>query len=407
MVRRNFYNFSMMKDFYTWYAPRKGFRQTWLFLVVFALFPAMGVFALLSGQTAGGIAALVFGGICYAFIIGGAAAWGCRYGIGEKTIFLKRSTSKRVLRFEEISSVSPLSREQSSEFMNKLQHPAIEAERAINFSEWYRVSKQWGEVSRFVSVPQVSSITSRGSRRNITSAKVLPVGELLLLRLESGEGLLITPRDPEIFLDDLTRQGVEEAPFSFEEMKNYVAPADQEKLGRSHRRWRTYMRVNLIIILPLVTLFIFRGPLIDLLPEEVQNHPVIRRIYTLGTDDQPEEPLPGEPILRETAAFIDENSFVFGVSLDELTAEQRAGDLSLGFIMDHGVPLMLRILERNGTLPEIEDSWERSVTISQILYTQGALSTVEDREWNGLIHRFYLIEMDGLKDVVNSLAADF
>jgi len=396
----------MIKDFYTWYAPRKGFRQTRLFLAVFALFPVMGVFALLSGQTAGGIAALVFGLFCYLLIFGGAAAWGCRYGIGERTVLLKRLTSTRILRLEEISSVCRLSREQSSDFMNKLQHPAIEAERAINFSEWYRVSKQWGEVGRYISVPQVSSITSKGSRRNITSAKVLPVGELLLLRLESGQALLITPREPDTFLTDLTRKGVKETPFAFEEMKNYIAPADQEKLARSHRRWRTYMIVNMAILLPLVLLFIFRAPLIELLPEPLQQHKVIRWIITLGSGE-PEEPLPDEPVFGKNAAFIDEDSFVFGVPLDELTYEQREGQLSLSLIMDHGVPGMLRILEKNGTLPVIEDSWERSVTISQILYTHGSISFIEDREWNGGIHRFYLIEMDDLEDVVSALSSTY
>ena len=217
---QSFYNYSMMKDFYTWYAPRKGFRQTWLFLVVFALFPVLGVFSLLSGQTAVGMAALVFGFFCYILILGGAAAWGCRYGIGERTILLKRTTSKRILRLDEISSISRLSPEQAGTFMNELQHPAIEAERSLNFSEWYKAGKQWGEVSRYVSVPQVSSITSRGSRRNITSARVLPVGELLLLRLKSREGLLISPRNPENFLQDLRNKGLRASSFHLDEIKN-------------------------------------------------------------------------------------------------------------------------------------------------------------------------------------------
>jgi hypothetical protein len=255
-------------------------------------------------------------------------------------------------------------------------------------------------------VPLVSSVTRRGSHRNITSARVLPVGELLLLRLKSRGGLLISPRDPDKVLKDLSGKGLKETPFSLEEIRNYVVPADPEKLGRSHRRWRTYMIVNMAVLLILAALFVFRDPLIALLPGSLQENGVIQWISRPGTAE-PAPSAPEEPVKRETAAFIDEDSFVFGVPLDELTTEQREGESSFSLIMDRGVPELLRILETEGAIPLKEDTWERSVTISQFLNAHGSLSFVEDREWNGLIHRFYLIEMERLKETVQALAEDF
>ena len=201
----------MSGDIYRWYKPRRGFRQTALFLAVFSVFPAGGTALLAAGLAAPGAVLLALGLGFYALILSQAAATGRRYGIGEDTVILKRPASEKVIRFDELESAAILNRLESRRFLEELYSTSVESERSLDLGSWLRSNRRTADITAYLSVPVTGTETRSGHSTNITSHSVKTSSEMLLLRTV-GQLLLISPDDTAGFHRSLLEKGVSDLP---------------------------------------------------------------------------------------------------------------------------------------------------------------------------------------------------
>ncbi len=220
-----------MEDYnYQYFRPRRSAKNVIIFLLAFSLFAAGGlIIYLLSGYLAGIIIAV----LGFLALIGMAfkiLAFSIRYGIGINSIFISNFFQKITINVRDITSVSLLSRDEVIQFFNKSYWPVVEAEREMNIARWYRASKYYGLLTRFVSVPVVNSVTGSGTKSNIRSFGTSVIGQAVLIQTVSHGFIFITPADPEQYVTRLRGLGIRE-----------VRPADfmeQEFSGEGMKKMR-------------------------------------------------------------------------------------------------------------------------------------------------------------------------
>jgi hypothetical protein len=240
----------------TRFEARRSLRKIWIFILGFGILIPIGI-ALYAAT--GQRAALLPAGLGLAATIVlalTAAAPGAVYLIGGDGILLKKGGARRVVDFDELRGAAVLSEGEAMEALNSYLAPAIASERSLNLKAWIRSNAAYGNFIRFCSVPVVQGKTTFGSALNIVKFSSHTSGCFVMLKLTSGQELLLSPKDCDAFLARISahRKLPDTSPAS-----DYTPPefAPDTEAASSRPRWLfVYSLVSFGVILVLVGIFV-------------------------------------------------------------------------------------------------------------------------------------------------------
>ena len=374
-----------------WFAPQRGFRQTLPFIIVFGLFIIGGVLIILFGPAGPGIAVTCMGLFFYALIIPQAAAVGRKYGICVRQLQLKTLMSRKVITFGEIDSVALMSKAEGRRFMEELYRSSVDAERQMDLGRWLRSNRKSAEVIRYLSVPVTGTETRRGRATNITSYSVDPDAEMILLRLNAGGRLLISPADVTAFYSALVGKGAEARPVSSGEALSLQAGS-----GPSRDFRKTIRGISIVIFLVILALV---------------GYFVIYPEYKAGEYSRPgsagetADEGPADTSDIPVAIWLDEDSFAFGVPKDDLPDMEREGGVSAMLFSKYAAPALVLLLESEG---EIEVGSTANTELIEyladfmLLHCRMSYSGEAESD-SGIVYNVFTVERTEIRNFIASL----
>ena len=372
---------------YTGFKPERGFRQVRVFIIVFSLFTLAGVVPLAFGLIGPGLALIIMGLAFLALVVPKAAAWGLSYGIDNEAVVLRSGRAGKRIAFIEIDSVALLTKEQAQSFMEELYYDAVQSEIRMDMGGWLRSNRAAGGVTRYLSIPVTGTEIRRGGPTNITSYSVNPGTKLLLIRMHSGERLLVSPLEINRFYTRLIQAGVDAVPYVKGEGR---IPFSAAKPYRNNRK-RIFIvsLVTFIVILALAGYFIIY-PALSAPAENAEVQP--------AEEAQPA----GAGIM---AAWVNEDSYLFGVLKEELPEMERNGGLSAMLFSRYAAPLLLQLLESEGELPKgaSTDAGLRD-WLSDFLMLHSSLQFSQEHSYpDGSLYMIYTVEQTEMKNNIGAL----
>lgn len=333
-----------MEDFqYQYFRPQRSAKNVIIFLITFGLFAAGGlVLYLFTRQIAG----LIMGGLCVLALIGMTfkiLAAGTRYGIGINRILIKNLYQRITINARDISSVSLLSREEVIQFFNKSYWPVVEAEKEMNIARWYRASKYYGMLTRFVSVPVVNSVTRSGAKSNITGFNTRVTGPAVLIQTSSHGFVFITPQDPEQYITRLRGIGVREVrPGEF--MEKDLSGDGNRKMGifSTPGGLRAYSLISFLLLTAGILAFFLFLQESSRVPE--------------GNTELYEAEIPvlnNEEINFMNGRWENDSLFYFVVKDSELEDIEKEGEITVGMIRRMVFPAVWKSYFSEKNVPEV------------------------------------------------------
>ena len=239
------------------FKTRRSLKPVLVFIAVFGLFLIIGVVAMLAGEDTVGLGFLVFGGVSVFIMLMQIITPGSFYRLDPDMLILKRTFSTRLVPLDEISGVGLLSEADTKSVIQEYMAPAMAAESSMDLKNWYKSNKKYGHFIRYSTVPIVQSKTTAGSTLNITSFDAKTSGKFVILRLGSGEELLLSPTEPENLAAKLS-SGTGKSmnlsgPYSFRGSSEQLTP-------RRPNRRKMILTINLIsffVIAAAVVIYFF------------------------------------------------------------------------------------------------------------------------------------------------------
>lgn len=193
---------------YQIFTPLRGGKNLGIFLVGFSFFPIFGIVAIIMGSVPEGLAIIGFGLLIFAYMIQRYLGFGRKYGISEDRIWLKTGRKSLSLTKADIKSVTVLDQEALDAFIGEYSRKILSSKREYNISRWYRSSKRYNELVRYVSVVITEKETREGGPTNITKYTIHIDGPAVLIKSKDGESYLITPENPSLFAESIRIPGV-------------------------------------------------------------------------------------------------------------------------------------------------------------------------------------------------------
>jgi hypothetical protein len=188
----------------TRFEARRSFRKIWIFILSFGILIPIGlVLYAATGQRATLLPA-GFGLAATIVLVITAAAPGAAYLIGRDGILLKKGGARRLVDFNELRGAAVLSEGKAMQALNRYLAPAMASERSLNLKGWFRSNTAYGNFIRFCSVPILQGKTTVGSALNIVKFAGHTSGCFVMLKLTSGQELLLSPKDCDAFLARLS-----------------------------------------------------------------------------------------------------------------------------------------------------------------------------------------------------------
>lgn len=381
----------MNSDNYRFFSPRRGFRQSLPFIMIFGFFIILGIIPLSFGMTGAGLAVIGMGLFFYALILPQAAAAGRRYGIGGSGIILKSAFNSLAVPFDGIDSAALLSKCEGCRFMEELYRASAESERQMDIGAWYRSKRRSADVVRYLSVPVTGVEMRRGHLTDITSYSVRTSAELILLRLKMGGRILISPADAGTFYSELLSRGIAVQPAAAGE-----GMQAQSGITPSRNISRTLITISYIsfaVLLALVTYF-FIFPAVN---------------------ETPSGGVPKEPVVETEAsdavlaAWLNDDSYIFGVPKDELPGIEGGGAVTADLFIDYAAPRLIWLYETDGELSE--GTLGRIETVSKtgqfLLLHSRMTSAGEETSDGGEVYSFFVVERAGMRESFASLIRNF
>ena len=111
--------------------------------------------------------------------------------------------------FREINSVSYLDEDSFGKLLHLFYSQVMEAEKDSHLKEWYKASKRYRKLQRFVYVLNINTVITKGNSRAISGYKVNSSQDAVLICLNTRENILITPKNPKGYINNLIRSGIE------------------------------------------------------------------------------------------------------------------------------------------------------------------------------------------------------
>ena len=330
------------------------------------------------------LAVMGMGIVFMLLILPGAAAWGMSYGISTNALILKRPQAGKRLYFNDIESIFMLSKEQARSFMEELYYDAVESERRMDMGGWLRSNRRAGEVTRYLSIPVTGTETRRGNTTNITSFSVRPDSRLILIREASGGKLLISPKKITELYTELVRAGLRTIP---PEKGEGRIPTDELKANRKIGAGiRVFSAVVFVVILAAVGYFVIYPSMTS----------EADRVITAENETVPEQQseIPGV-----MAAWVNEDTYLFGVLKEELPEMEQQGGLSAMLYSSYASPLLLQLLEAEGELPAGASSDEAlNEFLSDFLMLHCRMKFAQEHTYpDGSLYMIYTVESPEFK----------
>ena len=193
------------------YATRRSAKPVLPFIAGAGVFIPIGVGIIATGDSTSGLGFLLFGSVFLLILFIQVLAPGSSYRINPSGLVLKRGGSRRVVPFSEIAAAGQISDDVAKGILAEYMEPAMRAEGSLDLRAWLKSNTKYGKLVRYCTVPIVQSKTTVGSRLNIVDFKAKTHGSFTLVRLSSGEKLLLSPSDTQSFTRELLRHGASEA----------------------------------------------------------------------------------------------------------------------------------------------------------------------------------------------------
>gem|GEM_PF-4128659 len=188
------------------FPARRSGRSARLFLVVMALAAGGGLWVALSGAFLQGIGIIAFFLVIDLAIVVQTLSPNTWYRVAPEGLILNKGFARRELRYTELRSAKVLSEQEASRILREISRSLNEQELDYDLRGWWRSGKAYGRFVRFCSITVVESRTTRGNWRNVTNVDVLVHGDFVFLGLADGTELLISPREPQRFVDAIHRR---------------------------------------------------------------------------------------------------------------------------------------------------------------------------------------------------------
>lgn len=216
-----------------------------------ACVPGGAAIILFAEETAGGFGLMGFGLFFLIIMLISAGAPGSRYTLNPDGLSLKRGASRRTISFGDIRGAKVLSEKEAGAIITEYMTPAMQSEAGLDIKNWLKSNRKMGSFIRFCTVPVIQSKTTTGNALNITSFSGTAAGSFVILRVESGEELLLSPKDVEGFSQDLAsriRRSVDlSAPYP------HRSTIDSGGGARPRNFRRKYLVVSLVTATTLIT----------------------------------------------------------------------------------------------------------------------------------------------------------
>jgi hypothetical protein len=240
----------------TRFQARRTFKKIWIMVAGFGIFIPIGLALYFGTGERAALFAVAFGGVFTLILVFKALAPGSRYAVGRDGILLKKGGSARLVGYGQLRGAAVLSEDRAVEALNRYLAPAIQSERALNLRAWYRSNSAYGNFIRYCSVPVLQETTSVGSRLNIVKFDSRTSGNFVILKLLSGEELLLSPTDCEGLVRQISAASklTDTAPSSSYTVPDYGLGA--EKAARRRKWMFVYALVTFAVLTTAIILFV-------------------------------------------------------------------------------------------------------------------------------------------------------
>jgi hypothetical protein len=238
------------------FPARRTFKKIWIMIAGFGIFIPIGLALYFGTGERAALLVVAFGGVFSLILIFKAAAPGSSYAVGRAGILLKRGGSTRLVDYEELRGAAVLSEDRAVQALNRYLAPAVQSERSVNLKTWYRSNRAYGNFIRYCSVPVLQETTSVGSHLNIVKFDSRTSGDFVILKLRSGEEFLLSPRDCEGLLRNITASAklADTTPSSSYKVPDYGLHT--EKAARRRRWLLGYALITFAVVAILIILFV-------------------------------------------------------------------------------------------------------------------------------------------------------
>ena len=193
---------------YKLFTPRRGGKNLGIIIAGMSFFPIFGIVAIVMGSVPEGLAIIGFGLLIFAYMIQRYLGLGRKYGINEEGVWLKTGRKSLLLVNADIKSVTVLDQEALDAFIGEYSREILSSQGDYNISRWYRSSKRYNELVRYVSVVITEEETREGGPTNITKYTIHIDGPAVLIKSKNGESYLTTPENPSLFAENIRIPGV-------------------------------------------------------------------------------------------------------------------------------------------------------------------------------------------------------
>jgi hypothetical protein len=188
------------------FRARRSARNSIVFLVAFGLMAAGGVWMYLSGYQSEGIAVSAFGLLAVFAIVATVLSPNSWYRIRPGVLQLHKGFAGRSIPLSSLRAARVVPATEVAAALREYVAPVVLAETSLDIRGWATAGKQYGQVVRYCSVPIVESRATSGTSRNVVRFDLKLTGEFVVLELDGGPPLLISPKEPGDFARKLRRQ---------------------------------------------------------------------------------------------------------------------------------------------------------------------------------------------------------
>ena len=382
----------MQSDAYKYYKAQKGFRQILPFPAVFSIFLLFGLLPFFFNMPTAGF---IISGFCFSVLSGllfKASGFGKKYAIGEKSVLLKCGRKTVNLSFDEIKSVSLLTKQEARSFLEEMHLASVTAERQLDFRGWIKSQCRSGEVVRFMSIPLTGTDQRAGHPANIIKYTVKPNEELILLRTLKSRYFLISPKNIRGFFNELETMGAAVEKAAAGEGKKVHPPASPEEEIRVKQRSRGLFIYSAVIGFSLLLFFVII--------------PVIQE--TLFTSYPEEISAPGpenQKIEKEKLMAVWENdsTFIFSVPSELLSGIELDGGVSGDIYERHAAPLVLKQFEYEGLLSEGLSEKQDLIDYTASILVQAKISNEGKQiSKDGKTLFLFRMQKNGIREIIMS-----
>lgn len=386
---------------YQFFTPRRSARNLILFIAVSCIAAVGGLIILYFSNRTAGLVITILSLLALGTMVFKISAMDIKYGISINSLLLRKLFHKKNIDVRDISSVSLLDGNDMKRFMKYFYWPVVTAEREMNIAAWYRASKYFGMLTRFVSVPVVSSVTRAGGLSNILDYDTRDIGKSVLLKTGSEGYIIITPGDPEQFITRLRGLGVKEIrPSEFMEQDPSIHKSKGLRILSSPPRMKVYSLATFLLIAAGILVFQFMTVKKNQQAADQQ----------VQTDNQVKE-FSGEYVIYFDGRWDNDSLFYFLIRDTELEGTETEGEITVRIIRRYVIPAIWKsYLADKGLSPETVLNEEARSGLEIWLIGQpdykriGSFITEDDEKYwlyeqrtNGMKHVYFAIISNSYK----------